>query len=201
MSEPHSWPSTQVTLLHRLKADSSGADWDQFVEVYGPLIYRFCRRKMLQDADAHDVAQNVLLAVRKGIVRFEYDQERGRFRSWLGTITNREIGNYRKQLQRAGQGTGASAPDLDPPDNDAAWIVEFNGHVYQAALDRIRPTCEPETWSAFAGVWIDDRPPAEVARQLDRTPAWVYRAKYRVLQKLKAELGFLTADIAAFSKK
>lgn len=201
MSDPRSWPSTQITLLHRLKANTNGADWDQFVEVYGPLLYRFCRRRTLQDADAHDVVQNVLMAVRKGIVRFEYDPERGLFRSWLGTITNREIARYRREQQRAVQGGGETPASADTIDNDAAWIVEFNGHVYQAALERIRPTCEPETWRAFTEVWINDRPAAEVATRLDRTLAWVYRAKYRVLQKLKSELSFLTADIAAFSKQ
>lgn len=199
MSEPPSWPSTQVTLLHRLRS-SGGPDWDLFAKVYGPLIYGFCRRRGLQSADARDVVQNVFIAVRKGISRFEYDPARGRFRSWLGTITVHEIGKYRRRQQRAGQGDGGRNATHEEQDNDAAWIVEFNGHVLQAALDRIRPEFADDMWTAFECVWIENRPSAEAAERLQRKPDWIYRAKYRILQRLKAEVGFLTADIPSFSK-
>jgi RNA polymerase sigma-70 factor (ECF subfamily) len=170
------------------------------VEVYGPLIYRFCRRRGLQNADARDVVQNVFVAVRRGIARFEYDPGRGRFRSWLGTITSREIGKYRRRLERAGQGDGGGTGTPDARDNDAVWIVEFNGHVLQAALDRIRSEFAADIWAAFECVWIENRTPAEAAARFQRKPDWVYRSKYRILQRLKAELSFLTADMPSFSK-
>lgn len=201
MSEPHSWPSTQIPLLQRLRGSTDSAAWDQFVDVYRPLLAAACRRRGLQEADAEDVVQNVLLEVRKGIAGFNYDPVRGRFRNWLGTIMVRQIARYRKRQRRAVQGSGDGIVGLSAADDEAAWVVEFNRHVLRVAIERTRPCFEPEVWNAFNGVWFDDDRPADVAARLSRTPAWVYRAKYRVLQRLKQELGYLTDDIAAFSKQ
>ena len=39
------------------------AAWGEFVRRYGGLIYRWCRQRRLQDADAQDVTQTILLRV------------------------------------------------------------------------------------------------------------------------------------------
>jgi len=38
--------------------------WEQFVEIYTPLVYNYCRCRGLQDADAADVTQDVDMADR-----------------------------------------------------------------------------------------------------------------------------------------
>ena len=54
-------PTTRVTLLTQLQQDPSDqAAWDEFVELYGRHIYRWCREWKLQDADAEDVTQEIL---------------------------------------------------------------------------------------------------------------------------------------------
>jgi RNA polymerase sigma-70 factor (ECF subfamily) len=196
------WPSTRVSLLHQLRAVGDCRSWETFVSIYSPLLFRLCRRRRLQDADARDVTQNVLLAVQNAIGSFEYDLTKGKFRSWLGTIAAHEIVKYQKRALHAGRGTGGSValPDTDP-ENDAVWIAEFNSHVFQTAMARIQPEFDGETWQAFDQVWMHDQPPRSVAQQLNRNPDWVYRAKYRVLHRLKAEVRFLTADIASFTKE
>jgi len=57
-----SLPTTRLTLLDLLRQDPSDqAGWDEFVERYGRHIYRWCRQWKLQDADAKDVTQNILV--------------------------------------------------------------------------------------------------------------------------------------------
>lgn len=55
-------PTTQSSLLLRLRDARDEEAWNHFVEVYAPLVYRYARRRGLQDCDAGDVAQDVLLA-------------------------------------------------------------------------------------------------------------------------------------------
>jgi RNA polymerase sigma factor (sigma-70 family) len=195
------WPSTKETLIGRLKQEFAGPDWNLFVEVYGPLIYRFCRRRNVQDADARDVTQNVFVAVQKGISKFVYDRKRGKFRSWLGTVTAREISRFRRGTQRAGA-TGAEGDVAaeSTASDEAGWVTDFNSHVYQAALDRIRPDFEDVTWQAFELVWVQHVKPREAALKLKKPAEWVHRAKYRILRRLEKELKFLTADIPSFAK-
>ncbi len=202
METSAAWPSTRETLIGRLQQQSDGPEWGLFVEVYGPLLYHFCRRRGVQDADARDVTQNVILSVRRGIDRFTYDPALGKFRSWLGTITSREIGRQRRGSQRAGLPSEAVTNGAHhPADNEATWIVEFNSHICQTALDRIRPDFEALTWQAFEMLWIHDVKPRDVAIQLHKAPDWVYQAKFRVLRRLEKEVRFLTADIPSFAKE
>jgi RNA polymerase sigma-70 factor (ECF subfamily) len=79
-------PTTCPTLLARLRNDPSNeAAWDEFVEHYGRHIYRWCRQWGLQDADAEDVAQEILLKLARKLRDFAYDPKSS-FRGWLKTV-------------------------------------------------------------------------------------------------------------------
>src|SRR4051794_32986652 len=81
-------PTTRVTLLAQLRHDPSDeASWAEFVDRYGRHIYRWCRQWKLQDADAEDVTQDILMKLTRKLRDFSYDPTRS-FRSWLKTITH-----------------------------------------------------------------------------------------------------------------
>src|SRR5262245_27156971 len=68
---------TSVTLLARLRQiPADQAAWAEFTERYGRKIYAWCRRWNLQEADAEDVTQIVLLKLAEKMQRFEYDREK-----------------------------------------------------------------------------------------------------------------------------
>ena len=48
-------PITRPSLLLRVRDVNDDAAWAQFVEIYTPLIYAYCRSRGLQDSDAADV--------------------------------------------------------------------------------------------------------------------------------------------------
>ena len=55
-------PETSPTLLGRLRQDPADpAAWSTFVLRYGPRIHAWCRQWRLQEADAQDVTQDVLV--------------------------------------------------------------------------------------------------------------------------------------------
>ncbi|MHC4402267.1 MAG: RNA polymerase sigma factor [Planctomycetota bacterium] len=62
---------TRPTLLLRVRDAADGQAWSQFVRIYSPLVYRYARRRGLQDADAADVTQDVLQTVAGAIGRFD----------------------------------------------------------------------------------------------------------------------------------
>src|SRR5690349_13898870 len=79
---------TSPTLLGRLRQAPADQDaWDTFVARYGPRIYGWCLQWRLQEADARDVTQSVLLRLVKRIRQFEYDPARS-FRGWLRTLAH-----------------------------------------------------------------------------------------------------------------
>jgi RNA polymerase sigma-70 factor, ECF subfamily len=197
-------PSTHVTLLARLRANGDAEAWTTFVDLYTPLVYRFCRSRHLQDADSRDVTQQVMASVYRAIGTFQYDRERGRFRNWLGAVTAHEISRHQRRDSRpgkgAGDGRGNTLAELSSAAADPAWIEEFNDYIFQLALNRIRPQFEPEIWQAFELTWLGDAKPQEAAKKIGKPSAWVYKARYKVVERLRQELEFLTSDAAALHK-
>jgi RNA polymerase sigma-70 factor (ECF subfamily) len=169
------------------------------VDAYGPLVYHWGRLRGLQDADAADVTQEVLLRVAQCVRNFEYQPDRGRFRDWLGTVTRHKVLRILKQNGRAISSKGGEAEELfdriPAPKADAEWTAEFNAHMLRTALDRVRPDFEPATWLTFERVWLDDRPAEEVAVELGVSIQVVYTTKSRVLKRLKEEIQHLAEDL------
>src|SRR5262249_29568668 len=101
--------STSLTLLHQLRSHPTDeAAWRLFVERYGKQIYAWCRRWGLQDADAHDVTQTVLLKLARCMQSFEYDRQQS-FRAWLQTVTRHALHDF--QTGKAGRPFGATTPE------------------------------------------------------------------------------------------
>src|SRR4051794_28567331 len=79
-------PTTRISLLTQLRQNPSDqAGWDAFVESYGRHIYRWCRQWKLQDADAQDVTQDVLVKLSQKLHAFAYAPSRS-FGGWLKTV-------------------------------------------------------------------------------------------------------------------
>jgi RNA polymerase sigma-70 factor (ECF subfamily) len=192
-------PSTKASLLARLRRGADAASWRLFVELYTPLIYRYCRRQELQEADAQDVTQKVMVRVYRAIGKFNYDAERGHFRNWLGVITAREISRHRQLELRPGQRGSQQSHDLaerTPGAVEGDWLEEFEAHVLAIALERIRGDFDESTWQAFDWTWLQAVKPHAAATRLNRPPEWVYKARFRVLKRLRAEVEFLAEDAA-----
>ncbi len=51
---------TKPSLLVRLRDPLDAEAWRTFVGLYAPLVYRYGRRRALQDADAADLTQEVM---------------------------------------------------------------------------------------------------------------------------------------------
>jgi RNA polymerase sigma-70 factor (ECF subfamily) len=64
----------------------------------------------VQEADAADVAQEVMRTVARSMERFEYDPQRGQFRKRLLTVTRSKLNDFFARRQR--QPDPASATSL-----------------------------------------------------------------------------------------
>ncbi len=101
-------PTTSVTLLGRLHRDPADqAAWADFVDRYGPVIFGWCRGRGLQEAEARDVTQEVLLKVFRNMRAFAYDPARS-FRGWLYTLTRNAWSDFVAGRARPGAGSGDS---------------------------------------------------------------------------------------------
>ncbi len=189
------WPTTSLKLISQLKNHANGEAWDRFFTAYTPLVERMCRRRGLQAADVEDVSQQVLMAVSRQIPRFQFDPDRGRFRSWLATITARMIA---RRWEAIGQEKplGPLGEEISHGESPSVCEEEFQAALLETALSRVQQQVEPLEWQAFVGLWQQDVPALEISRDLRCSLSWVYRTKYKLLQLLSGEVQRLTDDVA-----
>jgi RNA polymerase sigma-70 factor (ECF subfamily) len=185
--------ATSLSLLSGLRNRDAQA-WRQLAGLYGPLVYQWCRAKGLQSKDAEDILQEVFLTVARRIGDFRHEQPEDTFRGWLWTITRNKLGDWLRKQQTqptALGGTEAQQKLADVPEETPAAAIEPGdvGNVCRVALDRIRSEFEPRTWQAFWQTVIDERDPADVARDLGLSRNAVYIARSRVLRRAREVLG------------
>src|SRR4051812_25211886 len=163
-----SFPTTRVTLLTRLRqAPSDHAGWDEFVERYGRHIYRWCRQWKLQDADAEDVMQNILVKLIQKIRAFAYDPSRS-FRAWLKTVAYHAWKDFEVSRDDRPTGDDGKVKELMLPieaREDLGQKLEeaFDLELLEAAKARVRLRDAPQTWEAFRLIALEGLPVAEVA--------------------------------------
>src|SRR5688500_9018981 len=93
-------PFTRPSLLIRIRNPQDEEAWREFVDLYGPLVYRFGRKHGLQDADAADLTQFVMHAVSRSVKRLDYDAARGTFRGWLFTVVRFQLAKFLRRRRR-----------------------------------------------------------------------------------------------------
>src|SRR5262245_25651066 len=91
---------TSTTLLARLRrCPTDQAAWSAFVDRYAPRIYAWCRQWHVQETDAQDVTQAVLIRLAEIMRTFTYDPTRS-FRGWLKTLTRHAWDDMRRTHNR-----------------------------------------------------------------------------------------------------
>jgi RNA polymerase sigma-70 factor (ECF subfamily) len=193
MNEPSAL-RTSASMLARLRqGERDQAAWSAFVERYGPQLYSWGRRWGLQEADAEDVAQGVLLKLAVKLRDFEYDPSR-RFRSWLRTVAQRAWIDLVREQQRGGRAAGDSAAfeqlhQVQARDDLQARLeAAYDLELLAGAMARVRGRVEPHTWEAFRLLTEEGLPVAEVTARLQLPAAVVYKARSKVQKMLREEM-------------
>jgi RNA polymerase sigma-70 factor (ECF subfamily) len=177
--------STSTSLLQRLRAADNHAAWERFVRLYTPLLYHWARRAGLQEQDADDLVQDVLLTLLHKLPEFTYQPQQS-FRAWLRTVT---LNKWRDRLKR--RGLVLADGDLDPAVSDGVCELEeeeYRQYLTQRVLHLIRADFQESTWKACWELVVAGRPAADIAAELRMTPGAVHAARFRVLARLRQEL-------------
>lgn len=190
-------------MLSRLRDLGDHVAWSQFDERYRDLILRYCRRKGLQQSDAEDVRQIVMLNLAKQLRTFQYDSLKGRFRDYLGMVVRNAI--YRlfrsPNAKLAGLETSVENELVADPDLtlDTMWEEEWMSAHYRRALKSVRKDSDAKSVEAFelllAGSTLD-----EVAEQLGMRRDAVQKVKQRMRDRLKASVAAQVAEEEGLGK-
>lgn len=187
-------PETRESLLLQMRDPEDATAWEPFVAVYRPAVYRLARRRGLQDAEAEDLAQLVMVNVSRAIGGWQKDAARGTFRSWLLRIARNAIVNAlsRGRLDAARGGTSVveQLEQCSAAEDAIATLIddEHRRAVFRWAADEVRPEFQEATWLAFWLTTIEDYSTARAAEELGKSVGSVYAARSRVMRRLKGKV-------------
>jgi len=189
-----SLPDTRYSLLARLAQHDDRGAWSDFLQDYEGAIYRYCRSRGLQEADAREVVQEVLLAVHSVIGRWEPSGRAGSFRAWLLETANRASGRALRDRAKKGRAVGGTSvqhqlydlPSANcPVDNEQR---EWQRLAFCWGAAQVQHEVQEHTWQAFWLTAVEGESPAVVAERLCMSVGGVYAAKCRVLSRIRERI-------------
>lgn len=193
-------PQTRGSLLLRLRDRSDEDAWREFGQIYRPVILRYARGKGMQQEDAEDLAQQVLLAVSRAVERWEVDARRASFRTWLHRVTHNLLINAvtRGAVVRGSGDSGVQwlldqQPAAEHPDSDLLQL-EYRRELFRWAARQIRREFQPATWQAFWATAVHNRRVEEVAAEQRKSRGAVYAARSRVMRRLRQKIAELDEE-------
>ncbi len=202
------WLPTRRSLLSRLKNWDDNESWRDFFDTYSRLLYSVAGRSGFTDAEAQDIVQETIISVAKHIPGFHYDPARGSFKNWLLNIARCRIIDHVRKRQRQPQREDPrpaetaqtsfihKIPDPTPDRIDKLWEEEWQKHLFDAALERVKKRVSAKEFQIFDCYVLKQWPVNEVTAALRVSEASVYTAKSRVSALLKKEVKQLEQQMA-----
>ena len=193
---------TRQSLLSRLRDGQDQVGWREFFDAYWHLIYNVARHAGLADADAQEVVQNTFIYLTRRMPKFQYDRQRGSFKSWLRVVTRSRIHVYhRAEMARNkfireplshGDSDAVDAveswPDPAGEALDEVWQREWEENLINSAFRRLRSTVSSQQLLIFRLATVNGLALSQVAKKLGINIAQVYLARHRVGKLFKAEV-------------
>jgi RNA polymerase sigma-70 factor, ECF subfamily len=182
---------TSLTLLEAIKDSEDYQAWNRFVSRYTPMITSFAKRFCLDASDVDDVGQETLLSFLRNYRQGQYDQNKGKLRSWLFGIAHHKVIDIQRRKNREivipdeRSSTGFFAKIESSDEMAKVWDEEWQRSILRACMEEVAKEMNPQTLSAFEFYVIRQWPVEAVTRHLEISSNTVYIAKNRVLNRIR----------------
>jgi len=183
-------PDTRVSLIERVRNQDDSVAWAEFFAIYRPLLVAYVRHRGVSEHDAADVVQEVFSRLVPALANFQFDQQRGRFRSWLWRVTHNALadwGRRRGTRDRAERAWVDQRPVVEESESDVAWDELYRRRILEVVTERVRATTQPVTWACFEGRILAGRPAAQIAAETGVSVNAVYVNASRLLSRIREE--------------
>lgn len=152
---------TSLTLLEQLNEQSDKESWDRLLSLYHPLLQSWLGRYDVQDADADDLIQDVLIVVVRELPKFQHNRQVGSFRSRLRQILVNRLRNFWRQRGKdfadGGSDLARRLNEFEDPTSQLSriWDRQHNEHLMRRLFEMIEPRFSETTLQAFRRLALD----------------------------------------------
>ncbi|MEM9944324.1 MAG: sigma-70 family RNA polymerase sigma factor [Planctomycetota bacterium] len=182
-------PETRESLLLQIRSQENREAWEEFVEIYRPVVYGVAVSRGLQHADALDLVQTVFVSVANSIARWQKQDQNSRFRHWILRVAKNATINAltRRPPDRGLGGDGFGAEQFEQLSlipSEQELDLEYQRQLYLRAAEQVKTRVNHENWTAFKITAIDGVSIDEAARELGKSVGAIYAARSRIMKQL-----------------
>jgi len=184
-------PETRLSLIARLHDREDDNAWNEFVQLYQPLIQAIVQRRGLRYNDAADVTQDVLGRVAKSIEKWEPDPQKGSFRGWLYRVTRNLTIDHLRRNQRHKVTEINEEFDIEQVaepsvEESREFRLEYEKQLFNWAASQVRSSFKEDNWQAFWESTVEGKDIGEVAKKLNVSRGTIYVARSRIMARIAA---------------
>lgn len=200
------WMVTRRTLIDRLRDKDDHQSWNQFFATYSKLIYGFALRTGLTKEEAQEVVQETVISFSKNAEEYQYDPEKGSFKSWLLKLTRWRIQDQFRRRSRdpildsaepyedAGKADSTYMRDIQEADFRTLWEEEWRENVLAVAIDRVKKVADPRHYQAFELYVLRNMSASVVQERLRIGRGLLYVYKHRISKMIQREIKALERE-------
>jgi len=184
--------TTRRTLLERVRDPADREAWEQFFELYAPLLEGYARARGLARTDAQEVRDQCLEVLVRRLPTFEYERARGRFQAWLHEIARGEVVDHLRRARgvrhETAELTALPDPEAAPDEHwERHWRAEHLRYGLRIALEEEAADAR----RAFELLLLDELSVPDACALTGLNANQVYKAKARILRRVRAALEHL----------
>jgi RNA polymerase sigma-70 factor (ECF subfamily) len=176
--------------------------WRRFYGDYSPLVRQIVSRYVPHRADQDDCFQHVWLSLLVLLPRLKFDPDRGTFRGWLSTVTQRLVRRFVQQLVQQQAHVSVHIPEWDKtvdfrvsgPLQELQKSEQIE--LVHRILDQLQNRLSLPSYRVLHLRWIEGRSFDEIARQLHLTSRQVHWRHHSAKQKA-AELMIVAGQFSS----
>ena len=176
------YPTTSKTLLDRIAAGDE-ISWDEFYTRYCGIVRNLAMYNGLDDAEADDICQQVMLQFFKQSKTFKFDPDIARFRTYFGKIIQSKIADYYRK--KTDEPTDEIEIEDEKRPTEELFLTEWRKMILKEAERELKNRVAPETFQAYELYAVQNRPVEKVAAYLDCSVNQVYQAKKRCFAMMR----------------
>ena len=181
--------TTRSDILRAVADITNAAAWERFFNLYAGFVFSIARSKGLSADMADEVVQDVFISLARKMPTFNYDRQKGRFRSYLLGLVNWRIIDKLKAEKRENDLKAAYIDEvkagLNTTSNSKTVEQAWQSAAIKEALRRLSAAIRPEHFSAFVESTIEGIDTETVMRLHNLTRDNLYQVRKRCTDKLK----------------
>ncbi len=179
-------PETRASLVLKIRDPNDQQAWDEFVQLYQPVVYRVARSRGLQAADASDLVQTVFIAIAGSIDRWTANDSSVKFRHWLLRVAKNATINALTRRPADQGGAAELLEEVEEQNRQSESLIEleYRRELFIRAAEIVRVDVAPDTWKAFELTAIEGLSSESAAAELGKSIGTVYAARSRIIKRL-----------------